>query len=160
MYLDIFCAIPRLAFVEPQIILLAPEVYQYHIYWISTQYLPLVGLVLGVAAAAVPPEHRPQPRHQLRLLRLGLCVRRVRRVGQAAGEGAQTVAAPQRPEETRVRPGRASSCAHQWRVLRGWRAQVSGMCGVCSSPASDTWHAHSAMQHVSSARRGPRFRSV
>ena len=103
MYLDIFCAIPRLAFVKPQIILLAPEVYQYHIYWISTQYLPLVGLVLGVAAAAVPPEHRPQPRHQLRLLRLGLRVRRVRRVrrvGQAAGEGAQTVAAPQRPEET------------------------------------------------------------
>ena len=106
MYLDIFCAIPRLAFVEPQIILLAPEVYQYHIYWISTQYLPLVGLVLGVAAAAVPPKHRPQPRHQLHLLRLGLRVRgvrlgrRVRRVRQAAGEGAQTVAAPQRPEET------------------------------------------------------------
>ena len=39
MYLDIFCAIPRLAFVEPQIILLAPEVYQYHIYSVSTQYL-------------------------------------------------------------------------------------------------------------------------
>ena len=102
MYLDIFCPIPRLAFVEPQIILLAPEVYQYHIYSVSTQYLPLVRLVLGVAAAAVPPEHRPQPRHQLRLLPLGL---RFRGVRQAAGKGAQTVAAPQRPEETHVRPG-------------------------------------------------------
>ena len=111
MYLDIFCPIPRLAFVEPQIILLAPEVYQYHIYSVSAQYLPLVRLVLGVAAAAVPPEHRPQPRHQLRLLPLGLRVRGVRGVGQAAGEGAQTVAAPQRPEETQdtyigqARPG-------------------------------------------------------
>ena len=105
MNLDIFCLIPRLAFVEPQIILLAPEVYQYNIYSVSTQYLPLVRLVLGVAAAAVPPEHRPQPRHQLRLLPLGL---RVRGVRQAAGEGAQTVAAPQRPEETQVRPGEAT----------------------------------------------------
>ena len=61
--------------------------------------------MLGVAAAAVPPEHRPQPGHQLRLLPLGL---RVRGVGQAAGEGAQTVAAPQRPEETQVRPGEAT----------------------------------------------------
>ena len=64
--------------------------------------------MLGVAAAAVPPEHRPQPGHQLRLLPLGLGVSRVRSVGQAAGEGAQTVAAPQRPEETQVRPGEAT----------------------------------------------------
>ena len=108
MNLDIFCLIPCLAFVEPQIILLAPEVYQYHIYSVSTRYLPLVRLVLGVAAAAVPPEHRPQPRHQLRLLRLLPLGLGVRGVGQAAGEGAQTVAAPQRPEETQVRPGEAT----------------------------------------------------